>query len=274
MMIYSFTFGFTWLLWQYYLTPKASHLWLLSAILCIEARNQRLCISISNKKVIRAEFPSKLWPYSTFPISRGQFSPNNSRKIATARPSGQGMTVFPEFKAWPKFVAFEVLYYVLYRAIVYRDTSRVYSNSSRYMLWCCNLQMYINSVHWLIFLRKEENILNLWYMPWEIYISEYVLINIFDLEKKLKWIIASSIHFSHQQAMAVIKIIYYANLHKNFATNCCVLYRCFNSLVFLGLVYLDQPQAKVYGCRRARIYTTLLLHQSVIMLVLSKPITT
>ena len=41
--------------------------------------------------------------YSALPISRGHFSPNNSRKTPIARPLGRSMGVFRGFEIWPKF---------------------------------------------------------------------------------------------------------------------------------------------------------------------------
>ena len=43
-----------------------------------------------------------LFQYNALPISRGQLSPNNSRKTSIARPLGRGMDFFRKFEIWPK----------------------------------------------------------------------------------------------------------------------------------------------------------------------------
>ena len=43
-----------------------------------------------------------IWNYYALPISRGHFSPNNSRKTPIPPPNVRGMGTFREFELWPK----------------------------------------------------------------------------------------------------------------------------------------------------------------------------
>ena len=54
--------------------------------------------------------------HNALPISRGQFFPNNSRKVPIARAWGGNMGVFREFEVWPNFI-FEIV--VLYAITCY-----------------------------------------------------------------------------------------------------------------------------------------------------------
>ena len=72
--------------------------------------------------------PPWLWPpirYTAFPIYRGNFSPNNSRKAPIARQLGRGMGVLREFEMWPKLFhrsCCTVCNIVLYCTAIYRES--------------------------------------------------------------------------------------------------------------------------------------------------------
>ena len=63
--------------------------------------------------------------HSALPISRGQFSPNHSRKVPIARAWGRNTCVFLEFEVWPKFYLRNcgvVCNNVLYSTAIYRES--------------------------------------------------------------------------------------------------------------------------------------------------------
>ena len=63
--------------------------------------------------------------YNALPISRGHFSPKNSRKAPKARPLRRGMGVFREFGVWPKFYlrsCCTVCNSVLHCTAIYRES--------------------------------------------------------------------------------------------------------------------------------------------------------
>ena len=62
---------------------------------------------------------------SALSISRGHFSPNNSRKTAISRPLGQDMATFHDFEIWPMFclqIYCHVCDIVLYCTTIYRES--------------------------------------------------------------------------------------------------------------------------------------------------------
>ena len=66
-----------------------------------------------------------LGQYSALRISRGHFSPNNSRITTIARPKGRGMGVFQELEVWSKFylrIYCIVCNIVLYHTVIYRES--------------------------------------------------------------------------------------------------------------------------------------------------------
>ena len=70
--------------------------------------------------------------YSALPISRGHFTPYNSRKTPIARPLGRGMGVFRESECWSKFYlrsCCAVCNFVLYCTAIYRESIVFYR-------WC------------------------------------------------------------------------------------------------------------------------------------------
>ena len=66
-----------------------------------------------------------LFIYSALPISRGRFSPNNSRSTPIARSLGRDMDVILEFEVLPKFYIRN--WRVGWNIVLYRDISRAYS---------------------------------------------------------------------------------------------------------------------------------------------------
>ena len=66
-----------------------------------------------------------LFIYSALPISRGHFSPNNSRSTPIARSLGRDMDVILEFEVLPKFYIRN--WRVGWNIVLYRDISRAYS---------------------------------------------------------------------------------------------------------------------------------------------------
>ena len=63
--------------------------------------------------------------YSALPISRGHFSPNNSRSTPIARSLGRDMDIILEFEVLPKFYIRN--WRVGWNIVLYRDISRAYS---------------------------------------------------------------------------------------------------------------------------------------------------
>ena len=62
--------------------------------------------------------------HSAFPISRGHFSPHNSRTTHIARSLGPGRGVFREFEVWPKLYlqsCCDVCNFMLYYTAIYQE---------------------------------------------------------------------------------------------------------------------------------------------------------
>ena len=86
----------------------------------------RSCGNTSARLGNRGPDIEPLWcKYTALPISRGCFSPNNSRQTPKVHPFGWCIGVFREFEVWSK-----LLCWVQCRGILYRDISWVYSTRS------------------------------------------------------------------------------------------------------------------------------------------------
>ena len=96
------------------------------------------CVNINKTKHNKI-----VWDYSVYsalPISRGHFSPNNSRKTSIGRPLGWAMCVFREFEVLSKFYTRSCCAgrnFMFYCTAIYRES--IVFLWVEYRQYCCEL---------------------------------------------------------------------------------------------------------------------------------------
>ena len=89
--------------------------------------------------------PLHCTPYSALPISRGHFSPNNSRKTPIVRPLGRNMGCLLWVQSLAEVSHSKMLYCVQYRAILHRYISKIYNIPK----WYGSTRWYIDADDWV-----------------------------------------------------------------------------------------------------------------------------